>query len=305
MSDRENINTPWGRISKEEYADKLLEHIEGQTDNTTIQDKKDEVYNSISHRINKSQRQNKLRIIAISTAASVFILFSVGYYFLFNDHTAKDNLWTEVLTPNGVRDSVLLADGSKIYLNGGSRLKYPLEFAGKTRNIIFSGEGYFDIARKKDSPFFITTDAMEVRVLGTKFNLKAYSEDTLVETILEEGKVQLLSTESNILVEMAPDDHTIFNKQNSIFSTEKTDAKKASMWRNGKYSFRSTPFLELAQNLERGFGVEIVFKNPEAMKKKQFKGDFINGESIDEIFSILKIAGQIEYTKENNTFIIE
>lgn len=304
MSDKEQINSSWEKLSKEEYADKLLKHINFPTDNE-IHNKKNELYNTITCRINKHQKQKKLKLIVISAAASLFILFSSGYYFLFNDHTTKSNLWAEVITQNGVRDSVLLADGSMVYLNGGSRLKYPLEFSGETRNIIFSGEGYFNIAKKEGYPFLITTETIMVKVLGTKFNLKAYSEDMSVETILEEGRVQLLSTESNILIEMFPDDHTTFNKQNCIFSTEKTDAKNASMWRNGKYSFRSTPFLELAQNLERGFGIEIIFKNPDTMKKRQFTGDFINGESIEEIFSVLKIASQIEYKKENDTYIID
>ena len=218
-------------------------------------------------------------------------------------HGSEQIAWIEISTPKGVRDSVLLSDGSKIFLNGGSDLKYPRQFTGDIREVSFTGEGYFEIAKNAKKPFLINTELIEVKVLGTKFNLKAYANDMSVETILEEGRVQVKHSASNQILDMKPNDCVTFNKQMNTFSTKQVDPSMATMWRSGKYSFHSTPFPEFAQTLERGFGVTFIIENPD-VASRHFTGEFIRGESIDEILNILKISSKLNYQKKDNIITI-
>lgn len=239
----------------------------------------------------------------MSIAASLLVLFTIGYNLLTGSHSSEQIAWIEISTPKGVRDSVLLSDGSKIFLNGGSDLKYPRQFTGDTREVSFTGEGYFEIAKNAKKPFLINTELIEVKVLGTKFNLKAYANDMSVETILEEGRVQVKHSASNQILDMKPNDCVTFNKQMNTFSTKQVDPLVATMWRSGKYSFHSTPFPEFAQTLERGFGVTFIIENPD-VASRHFTGEFIRGESIDEILNILKISSKLNYQKKDNIITI-
>lgn len=282
-------------------ADLLAEKVRSQIDTGEIRKRKEHVRDTIFARIEHRKKQKIHRITFISIAASLLVLLTLGYN-VFADRAEDASMaWIEKSTPKGVRDSVLLADGSKIYLNGGSVLKYPQRFTGKTRKVLFNGEGYFEIAKNPDNPFLVNTEQIEVKVLGTKFNLKAYANDPTIETILEEGHVQVIHSESKQVREIKPDDCITFNKQMNTFSIRKVDPLRASMWRNGKYSFRSTPLVEFAQSLERGFGVTFVIEDPD-IASKRFTGDFIQGESIDEILNILEISSNIKFRK-NDTII--
>lgn len=303
INNTEHTDNPH-EVSREQYVEELSKHISSQIDKKEILNRKDHLQQLVFSRIDKRKKDKQLRLTILSAAASLLILFSLGYYFQDHRSVTTEMAWTEISTPKGVRDSILLTDGSKIFLNGGSSLKYPLQFSGETRNVIFDGEGYFDITSNPQNPFLISTGDVDVRVLGTKFNLKAYSEDISIETTLEEGRVLLSHLESKQSIEMTPDHRTVFNKLSNTFSTDNVDGKIASMWRTGKYFFHSTPFLDMVQSLERGFGVTFIIEDKE-VANKQITTEFRHGESIDEILKILELGSRIKYRKENNIIVIE
>lgn len=290
-------------LSEEQLADLLAGKVCSQADMEAIRKRKKNVQDKIFAQIQERKKRKIYRLTFISVAASLLVLFTLGYNFFIDKPENATIAWIEKSTPKGVRDSVLLADGSKIYLNGGSVLKYPRKFTGKTRDVSFNGEGYFEIAKNPDKPFLINTEQIEVKVLGTKFNLKAYTNDMSVETILEEGHVQIRHSESNQIRDMRPNDCVTFDKQMNTFSTKQVDPLRASMWRNGKYSFHSTPLVEFTQSLERGFGVTFVIEDPD-ITTKHFTGDFTQGETIDEILNILEISSNIKFRKKDNIVTI-
>ncbi|WP_303228020.1 FecR family protein, partial [Parabacteroides goldsteinii] len=277
-----NQEQSWKGLPEEQLTDKLAGQIRSQADPEAIRKRKRSVQDKIFIQIQQRKKQKERRILFVSIAASLLVLFTIGYNLLTGSHSSEQIAWIEISTPKGVRDSVLLSDGSKIFLNGGSDLKYPRQFTGDTREVSFTGEGYFEIAKNAKKPFLINTELIEVKVLGTKFNLKAYANDMSVETILEEGRVQVKHSASNQILDMKPNDCVTFNKQMNTFSTKQVDPLVATMWRSGKYSFHSTPFPEFAQTLERGFGVTFIIENPD-VASRHFTGEFIRGESIDEI----------------------
>lgn len=304
MSNQKRSDLSNTGLSDEQLADKLANQIRSLTDPEIIRKRKGNVRDKIVAEIQQRKKQRERRIILTSIAASLLALFTFGYNFFINKSEETHIVWIEKSTPKGVRDSVLLADGSKIFLNGGSTLKYPEQFAQNTREVSFDGEGYFEIAKNQEKPFLINTVQIEVKVLGTKFNLKAYTNDMSVETILEEGRVEVSHLASNQKREMKPNDCVVFNKQMNTFSTKQVDPLRSSMWRTGKYSFHSTPFLEFVQTLERGFGVTFVIENPEVASRR-FTCDFIRGESIDDILNILKIGSKINYLKKDSIITIK
>lgn len=298
-----NQEQSWKSLPEEQLTDKLAGQIRSQADPEAIRKRKRSVQDKIFIQIQQRKKQKERRILFVSIAASLLVLFTIGYNLLTGSHSSEQIAWIEISTPKGVRDSVLLSDGSKIFLNGGSDLKYPRQFTGDTREVSFTGEGYFEIAKNAKKPFLINTELIEVKVLGTKFNLKAYANDMSVETILEEGRVQVKHSASNQILDMKPNDCVTFNKQMNTFSTKQVDPLVATMWRSGKYSFHSTPFPEFAQTLERGFGVTFIIENPD-VASRHFTGEFIRGESIDEILNILKISSKLNYQKKDNIITI-
>lgn len=298
-----NQEQSWKGLPEEQLTDKLAGQIRSQADPEAIRKRKRSVQDKIFIQIQQRKKQKERRILFVSIAASLLVLFTIGYNLLTGSHSSEQIIWIEISTPKGVRDSVLLSDGSKIFLNGGSDLKYPRQFTGDTREVSFTGEGYFEIAKNAKKPFLINTELIEVKVLGTKFNLKAYANDMSVETILEEGRVQVKHSASNQILDMKPNDCVTFNKQMNTFSTKQVDPLVATMWRSGKYSFHSTPFPEFAQTLERGFGVTFIIENPD-VASRHFTGEFIRGESIDEILNILKISSKLNYQKKDNIITI-
>lgn len=298
-----NQEQSWKGLPEEQLTDKLAGQIRSQADPEAIRKRKRSVQDKIFIQIQQRKKQKERKILFVSIAASLLVLFTIGYNLLTGSHSSEQIAWIEISTPKGVRDSVLLSDGSKIFLNGGSDLKYPRQFTGDTREVSFTGEGYFEIAKNAKKPFLINTELIEVKVLGTKFNLKAYANDMSVETILEEGRVQVKHSASNQILDMKPNDCVTFNKQMNTFSTKQVDPLVATMWRSGKYSFHSTPFPEFAQTLERGFGVTFIIENPD-VASRHFTGEFIRGESIDEILNILKISSKLNYQKKDNIITI-
>lgn len=201
-----NQEQSWKGLPEEQLTDKLAGQIRSQADPEAIRKRKRSVQDKIFIQIQQRKKQKERRILFVSIAASLLVLFTIGYNLLTGSHGSEQIAWIEISTPKGVRDSVLLSDGSKIFLNGGSDLKYPRQFTGDTREVSFTGEGYFEIAKNAKKPFLINTELIEVKVLGTKFNLKAYANDISVETMLEEGRVQVKHSASNQILDMKPNE---------------------------------------------------------------------------------------------------
>lgn len=304
MNSQKQSDHSWKDLSEEQLADKLTTQIRSQADLEAIRRRKGDVQDKIFLQIQQRKKLKERRIVFVSIAASLLILFTVGYHFFMDSHRNESMAWIEISTLKSVRDSVLLTDGSKIFMNGGSYLKYPSQFTGETREISFTGEGYFEVTKNTKRPFLVNTGLIEVKVLGTKFNLKAYANDRSVETTLEEGHVQIKHSASDQMQDMRPNDCVTFDKQMNTFSIKQVDPFIASMWRTGKYTFHSTPFPEFVQTLERGFGVTFIIENQEVASRR-FTGDFIRGESIDEILNILEISSKLNYRKEDNMITIK
>ena len=195
--------------------------------------------------------------------------------------------------PIGGEYQLVLADGTKVWLNADSKLLYDNNFGINNRNVTLCGEGYFEVSKNKNLPFQVVSDDIKVEVLGTKFNVKNYPEDPNIKVALLEGSVMLYdSLESTIL---KPNQIAQYDKQNKKTTLKTIAAENTSAWINGHLYFDEENMETIALALERAFDVNITIKD-ETLKKMIFYGDFIiESNNIDEIMNIMAATNKFNY----------
>lgn len=204
------------------------------------------------------QRKEKRRILPVLkwACAIALILFNISYftYQWMDDYTP---VYREVRSPKGEKVVVLLADGSRVWLNADSRLVYPEQFVGDEREVTLEGEAYFEVKKNPDNPFMVQADEMKIRVTGTSFNVSAYPSDKKIVTTLDEGKIMIghYSTRSPMYA-MSPGQTAIYEKGSSTCKiTTNEFYKDASGWKENRLVFRNSPLEDVLMVLSRQFDV--------------------------------------------------
>ena len=195
--------------------------------------------------------------------------------------------------PIGGEYQLVLADGTKVWLNADSKLLYDNNFGINNRDVTLYGEGYFEVSKNKNLPFQVVSDDIKVEVLGTKFNVKNYPEDPNIKVALLEGSVMLYdSLEST---KLKPNQIAQYDKQNKKTTLKTIAAENTSAWINGHLYFDEENMETIALALERAFDVNITIKD-ETLKKMIFYGDFIiESNNIDEIMNIMAATNKFNY----------
>ncbi len=270
-------------------------------------------FENVRHKLELTKRKIRIPFWKNSTfykvAASIIISFSLG--FLVNKIIPKkqvinSDVITEVMAPNGSKSKVVLPDGTNVWLNSNSSIRYSSSFNKQNRDLKLEGEAYFDVHKNKNLPFIIKTgNNLSVKVLGTAFNVKAYSSEKYIETTLERGSLLVERTEGKNIYEtrLVPKQRATFNKSEKRMevSTE-NDPTLYSSWKEDKLIFRNEPFESLVIKLERKYGVSITIKDKE-IKTFHFNG-IIQNESITDVMNIIKYTLPISYTLDHNQIII-
>jgi ferric-dicitrate binding protein FerR (iron transport regulator) len=202
----------------------------------------------------------------------------------------------EVIAPVGSRTVVQLSDGSTVHLNYGSKLKYPQNFIGETRVVNLIGEGYFEVAHNPDKPFIVNTTRLNVKALGTVFNVLAYPDEGNIETTLVEGKVVLEQSENGFKTKsigaMEPGQHVNYNLNTGVVSSTKGSVEKYIAWKNGKMVFEDTPITRIAERLSRMFNVDIEVADD--IKDYIYTVTFVD-EPLFQILDLMTIATPVSY----------
>jgi len=280
----------------------------------------------------RKRRWNRRRISLI-VSSFIIIITTAGWFLLNNKPTTAINKKTEqdpIVANNGSRSRSLLPDGTTVWLNAGSKLHYENDFNGTTREVRLEGEAFFDVVKQADRPFIVHTSGIDIRVLGTAFNVKSYPEDKTVETTLYRGQVQV-SRQEDITkkpIQLKPNEKLILPKQAAkeevklseektalvkkapasfilthIDSTKKESERFETAWLYSRLEFRGDNFEELAKKLERWYNVTIVFKD-EKVKVLNFNGSF-EKETVEQAFKYLKTAIPFNYKIENHEISVE
>ncbi len=223
-------------------------------DNLVDNDNLSSLLDKIHHKININRRRIKYPIASITTwlirAAAIllipvltFLIYTISYKKSesnkYTSNLTVDSL--EIISPAGSRTVVQLSDGSEVHLNYGSKLKYPQNFTGDTREVVLLGEGYFNIVHNPEKPFIVKTGKLNIKALGTKFNVLAYPGEEIIATTLVEGKVLVEKKETNANIKtigaMEPGQHVSYNINNEVVSCTKGSVEKYIAWKDGKLVF--------------------------------------------------------------------
>lgn len=254
-------------------------------------------YQKISNQIFSRKKINALGWIQRVAAVLLLpVIVASGLYF-YSEKTTRNQFTTvynTVETPLGMRSSLTLPDGTKVWLNAGSSISYPVLFANDSRKICLIGEAYFEVKKDKNWPFVVSTKNMNVLVTGTTFNCNAYPENDQVQTVLVEGEVTLSNHSSTELSTMHPGELAVFNNYNQQITKTKTDLQKYIAWKSGKLMFRDDKMNKVVEKLERWYNVEFEIEDPE-IANYVYTATFIN-ESLDQVLKMLTLSAPIRYT---------
>lgn len=230
-----------------------------------------------------------------------------GAQLVYNNKGEVEKLEYNTLNiPYGKRFELLLSDGTKVHLNAGTSLKYPVKFLeGEIRHVFLSGEAYFDVSENKENPFIVNADDLNIEVLGTAFNVSTYPEDLNTDVVLVEGSVSLYTgkendVKSNTLLE--PGFTGSFNKKEKSISTKPVITSIYTAWIYGELVFRDIMFSNILKKMERHYNVQITNTNLKLTDEK-FNASF-GDEPIEKILNYFEITYGVEFTMEENNEII-
>lgn len=216
--------------------------------------------------------------------------------------------YNELTVPYGKRFEIKLSDGTMVYLNSGSSLKYPETFmTTENRKVFLNGEAFFDIAKDKNHPFIVNNNNdLDIKVLGTKFNISAYPEDNTTDIVLVEGsvKMQPLGFQDENSLVLKPGYKGSFNNLEKNIRTKQVNTSIYTSWIKGNIVFRNTPFSNIIKKLERHYNVTIINNNPR-LSAQTFNATIeVESETIEDVFFYFNKVYHINYSIENNKIII-
>jgi ferric-dicitrate binding protein FerR (iron transport regulator) len=232
----------------------------------------------------RKQMYNQLsKYAAFLTLPLLLTSLILGY--IYFQKPELDEKYAEIIVASGSVIRYELPDNSVVWLNSGSRLRYPIAFRKESRNIELKGEAYFEVQADCERPFYVNTSGgLHVYVYGTKFNVTAYEDENLIGTVLEEGKVKVITPDQGTIA-LAPGEQLLYDKQNHKFTKDKVDVYEKIAWKDGKLIFRNAPLEEIFKRLESHFNVEIEFNN-RYNKEYKYRATFRN-ETLSQILSYL------------------
>lgn len=196
--------------------------------------------------------------------------------------------------PRGGEYALQLADGTRVWLNAGTSLRYPVAFSGQERRVELRGEGYFEVAKDSASPFVVSVNGVDVRVLGTSFNVSAYSDE--VVTTLVEGKVLMRSQADSVV--LVPDRQGVWDGKR--MTVKRVDARNYALWREGVFFFEDMPLEDILDALARWYDVHVFYQNAE-LKMMRFSVEIKRYEHIDTILRRIAETNRVRFNVNNRT----
>uniref|UniRef100_UPI00402880E7 FecR family protein n=1 Tax=Alistipes shahii TaxID=328814 RepID=UPI00402880E7 len=242
-----------------------------------------------------------LRIIEYAAAVAAVVL---ALHYRHQANTPRE--WVEVYAGMGERREIVLPDSTHVWLNAGTKLIYPKQFNRSMRQVYLSGEMFADVRRDEDRPFIVSADRLEVKVLGTQFNLKSYQEDAKSEVSLVRGKVSvgIKASKMNGKLTLAPGDILRFNKTNNHIDFLNFDPDSYANWiDNNNFFFVEQTLGDIVADLRRHFAVEIVVTD-KSLCDETYYASFVNEESLDEILDALNKDRLFSVRREAEVYYI-
>lgn len=322
-------NAYFDELRKVYEASKLAQPVNPFQTDASFEKVKARHYKNLALQLQSKDRENS-RIFWLELfkyAALIIFLVSlgvVGYRYTKNKPVNDAaGIWNTIEAPYGSRARLTLADGTKVWLNAGSQLRYPSKFAQQHRKVFLTGEAFFDVSKHATKQFIVSTSHLDIKVLGTTFNVKAYSDENTIQTTLVEGSVIIEERNTSGLKKnitaLKPSETAIYHiKDNNPAATLKSREKleqenhpKQNLevisrinpvvyvsWKDNKWLINGEPLSSLAVKLERRYNVSITISSRE-LQDYRFSG-IIKDETLDQVLNVIKLSAPISYKIENN-----
>ncbi|MBN2639417.1 MAG: DUF4974 domain-containing protein [Bacteroidales bacterium] len=295
-----------------ELEAQLLQHWNELTETGLQADNSlDYIYQRIQRIISKEEnKKSKLLVLweGYRKMAAILllplILFSAWYFtshsFLKNEATQRTlaESWIEINVPEGSRVKFNLPDGTMGWLNSGAKLKYPGVF-GVHRKVELQGEAYFEVTHVDNSDFVVSVSDLDVKVLGTKFNVASYHGDNFTDVVLKEGKVEVIGTKAVFDYILEPNEMACYNREQKKLTISNIDADNYTAWKDGYLIIVDEPMGKAVDKIERWYNVDIVLNDP-VLKNYHFKATF-KDEPLEEVLRLIAITTPINYKIEERT----
>lgn len=210
--------------------------------------------------------------------------------------------WHTLQVPRGGEYKIVLDDGTEIWLNSASELKYPAHFVGNERRVCLVGEAYFQVARNEAAPFIVETRDMDVKVLGTSFNVSAYEDEENSHATLVEGRVEVDDKVNGEKVTLTPGEQALLQGKEMV--VREVNTKLYSMWRLDRFTFASEDMEGVIRKLSRWYNVNFFFSNS-SMKQKRFTGSLPKYSDISQVLKMIEMTTDIKFQVKGNTIIIQ
>jgi ferric-dicitrate binding protein FerR (iron transport regulator) len=208
--------------------------------------------------------------------------------------------YNTISTPRGGQYQVTLADGTQVWLNAASSIRFPVVFTGAERKVEITGEVYFEVAKNAAIPFKVKTAASEVEVLGTHFNVNAYDDEAAVKTTLLEGSVKIIAAGQPIKY-LQPGQQSAINKQGTITVLNNADIEEALAWKNGRFQFNSADLKSILRQISRWYDVDVVYKGNVNL---HFTGQLTRNDNVSKVFEELVLTGEVHFKIEGKKIIV-
>ncbi len=216
------------------------------------------------------------------------------------DNQSQQPVFNTIKVPRGGEYHLVLADGTQVYLNSMSSLKYPVRFTGPAREVEFSGEAFFEVNKDVRRPFIVKTALMRIEVLGTSFNLNAYENSEKIITTLIEGSVKINPGAVNQTSILSPEEQAIFYVKDAKTEIKKVDVNLYTAWKDGNFVFYDSRLEDIMTTLTRWYATDVIYRD-NLVKDLRFSGKLNRKSNINEILEIIKSSRKVQVEIINNT----
>jgi hypothetical protein len=207
--------------------------------------------------------------------------------------------YNTITTPRGGQYQATLTDGTKVWLNAASSIRFPVGFAENERSVEITGEVYFEVAKNAGKPFRVQTATSVVEVLGTHFNVNAYNDEQVVKTTLVEGKVRVNTTGSSVYLK--PGQQSSVLQSGKIKVETNADVEEARAWKNGSFQFKSADLKTILRQIARWYDVDIIYKGDVNL---HFTGQLTRNINASKVFEQLELTGEVHFKIDGRTVVV-
>ena len=209
-----------------------------------------------------------------------------------------------ISTPRGGQYQVTLVDGTKVWLNAASSIRFPVVFTGTERKVEITGEAYFEVAKNENMPFKVKATSSEIEVLATHFNVNAYNDEAFIKTTLLEGRVKvsvpaLVGNQSSKFLQ--PGQQAEINKEGKINVLDNADTEEAVAWKNGRFQFKSTDLKTILRQISRWYDVDVEYKGNVNL---HFTGQLTRNGNVSKVFEELALTGEVHFKIDGKRIIV-